>query len=59
MPKFRIQTVKTSTKKYYLTYEVEAKNENEAREIYDEEIPTDEEFFDESENEVVTEVEEI
>lgn len=45
MPKFRIQTVKASTKKYYLTYEVEAKDENEAREIYDEEIPTDEEFF--------------
>lgn len=59
MPKFRIQTVKTSTKEYYLTYEVEAKDENEAREIYDEEIPTDEEFFDESSEESITEVEEI
>ena len=59
MPKFKIQTIKSSTKKYYLEYEVEAKDENEAREIYNEEIPIDEEFFDESEEESIVEVEEI
>lgn len=59
MPKFKIQTIKSLTKKYYLEYEVEAKDENEAREIYNEEIPIDEEFFDESSEESITEIEEI
>lgn len=59
MPKFKIQTIKSLTKKYYLEYEVEAKDENEAREIYNKEIPIDEEFFDESSEESITEIEEI
>lgn len=59
MAKYKITTLVTSTKKYYLTYEIEANSEEEAKSKIDGTIPTDEEFFDESNKEEVTDIDEI
>lgn len=59
MAKYHIKTVATYTKKYYLMYDIEADSEEEAKSKIDGVIPTDEEFFDESSSEEITEVEKL
>lgn len=60
MTKFKITTLKEHTTKYYLTYEVEAESEEQAKqEYFDLAEPIEEELFDENDNETVTDIEEI
>lgn len=46
MAKYRIKTLATQIKKFYLTYEVEAESEEDAKSQFDETFPINEDLFD-------------